>query len=163
MNPPPSENAKRTQKDDQGEPQPDTSDVVAALEKELEKYREKARALNIEVMKLRNRNKRLEAKLVWEKLEGPVGRWLAMVPEKERPSEKEVRSMLHHLDDFNIQELSYAEGDWLLKRLRKNDWHTWGLTREEAILTFFGVRRATEGLPPKEIARLRIAYPQHFQ
>lgn len=163
VNPPPSENVKRTQKDDQVDPQPDTSDEVAALKEDLQKSRDRTRALRIEVRKLRNRYKQLEARLVWENFEGAVGRWLAMVPEKERPSEKEVKKMVRYLDGFTIQELRYEEGKWLLERFEKDDWKTWGNTSEEAILIYFGVRRATEGLPPEEIARLRIAYPHHFR
>lgn len=114
---------------------------------------------------VRARNKWLQAKLALERLEGPVGKWLSIVPEAQRPDPagRGVRSMASLLSDFGIEELTLAEGQWLLDRIESNDWKTYATTAEEAIISFFGVQRATRGLPPKRMDYLRRAFPHYFQ
>lgn len=130
--------------------------------RELEACREQLRASRVEVMKLRARVRWLESELATNKLEGPVGRWLATIPESERPSQREVRLMNDYLRDFGISELSLDEGRWLIERLRKDDWKTWGSTAEEAIMAYFGVARTTRGLSQARLAYLKKAYPHYF-
>jgi len=163
VSPQPSDDVKRAEQREPVDDHSVPSDEVDALKQELQKYRDKAWSLEAEVTKLEARNRWLESKLVGQTFEGPVGQWLTMVPEKERPAEKEVRLMVQHLQGFGIKELAPAEGYWLLDRIRKDDWRTWGITRQEAVLAYFGVRRATEGLPAERIEVLRKGYPQYFR
>lgn len=71
--------------------------------------------------------------------------------------------MMGHLDGFGVKELTLDEGNWLLDHDRKKDWGTLGVTMSEAILTYFGVHRATEGLSAKRMAMLKLQYPHLFQ
>lgn len=108
--------------------------------------------MRAELARLQQRNAWLEEELLicgTGITQGPVGRWLSLLQDFERPPAEVLRSMHRYLAPFPV-ELTVAEGLWLRERIEQEDWKAWGATIDEALISFLGVERLRRELEPEK-------------
>lgn len=111
---------------------------------------------SLEIVRLKKRVKWLEHELAvaGSTRGGPVGRWLAELPEDLRPGEDTVRRLAEHMEAYPV-ELSEQEGLWVSERIEAKDWKNWGPTIDEALIVYLGPDRLVRELPEEALASLR--------
>lgn len=114
-------------------------------------------ALLVELNRLRKRIEWLETELQLcgsKVTTGPVGEWLRLIREDERPDGPTLRLMADYLRPYPVR-LDVSEGLWLQERIREGDWKNWGPTIDEAIISFLGPQRIAREVDPERLASLR--------